>query len=134
LLGQARATSGEAALPARTARALLGLGLFSLAVMQPPLALFGFTAVPGDLLFAGLFALALIMALLGQLRPIVDRAYWFIGAYFVAMLASSLVSLSPAPAAAKLATQAYLLALPLLLCSMVRDERHLRSALRWWLA
>jgi hypothetical protein len=76
------------------------------------------------------------MALLGQLRPIVDRAYWFIGAYFVAMLASALVSPSPALAAAKLATQAYLLALalPLLLCSMVRDERHLRSALRWWLA
>lgn len=64
----------------RAARLLLGLGLFSLAVMQPPLLLLGFTAVPGDLLFAGLFALALVLVLLGQLRSVIDRAYWFIGA------------------------------------------------------
>ena len=123
-----------AALPVRLARLLLGLGLLSLALMQPPLALLGFTAVPGDLLFAGLFALALALSLLGQLRPVIDRAYGFIGAYFLAMLASAFVSPTPALAAAKLATQAYLLALPLLLSSLVTDEAALRRAVRWWLA
>ena len=128
-------TTGAAGRPAtRAAGLLLGFCLLGLALMQPPLPLLGFSAVPGDLLFAALFLFAAALVLRGRLPLVVDRAYGFIGAYFVAMLASAWVSPTPAHAAAKLATQAYLLALPLLLCSLVADERRLRAALRWWLA
>lgn len=127
------AASTRPAPSVRAARSLLGLCLLGLAFMQPAVPLLGFTAVPGDFLFAALFALGAVLVLLGPLRPVVDRAYWFIGAYFLAMFASAAASPAPAIAAAKLATQAYLLALPLILCSLVRDESSLRSAIRWWL-
>lgn len=112
---------------------LLLLYILCLPLMQPTVALFGFDAVAADFLFA---MSALAFALLFALRRtaiVADRAYAFIAAYLVAMLVSAAFADAPLGSAAKLLTQLYLLGIPLLVCSLVRDERTLRAAIFCWI-
>ena len=49
------------------------------------------------------------------------------------MAVSVVASDDPLRSALKLVTQIYLLSIPILVCSIVRDEATLRSIVRWWL-
>lgn len=118
----------------RCARQLLLLLVFSLAFMQPVVPALGFEAVATDLLFL-LTALALAASLAARQTPLAwDRAYLVLAVYFAALAVSAFASAEPARSAVKLATQVYLLALPVLVVSLVRDSAALRRALLWWLA
>jgi O-antigen ligase len=118
----------------RPARVLLFLFFFSLAFMQPPIPLLGFTSVPSDFLFLGLaIAWALLLAL-GRNRLVWDRAYLAITAYLLALIVSAVAAGVPSFSVVKLLTQLYLLSLPVIICSLVRDEATLRKAVSWWLA
>jgi O-antigen ligase len=116
------------------ARGLLFLFAVALPLMQPPLLLFGLTAAPVDALFAPLAFLSALLLLRRQIAPIRDPAFLFIAAYFGALLVSAFGSSEPLRSAAKLGTQLYLLALPLLVCLLVQGEQCLRRFVKWWLA
>ncbi len=114
------------------ARALLLLLLFSLAFMQPTFHLLGFTAGPSEIVFVPLLLMWLAALLSGQAPLRWNRAYWLLAAYFAALAVSSLQE--PRAAAPKLATQVYLLALPVLAEQLLRGREDLRRAVLAWLA
>lgn len=117
----------------RMPKLLLFLYIFCLPLMQPAVPLLGFTAVPADFLFVMLAAVFAVLFALGRVSIALDRAYVFIAAYLLAMLASAILADVPLASAYKLLTQLYLLSLPVLVCSLVRDEQSLRSAIMWWI-
>ena len=117
----------------RPARALLFLFIFSLSFMQPPIRLMGFKATVSDFVFLALASTWALLLLLGRSQLVWHRAYWFIGAYLMAMVLSAGAADVPA-SGYKLLTQLYLLSVPIIVCSLVRDERTLRLAILWWLA
>jgi len=118
----------------RLTRLLVLLFAFSMAFMQPPLRLLGFYSVPSDFIFLALAAIWALLVMQRQTPLVLDRGYYFIGAYFLAMLASAAARDVPLASATKLLTQLYLVSIPLLVCNLVRDETMLRHAVRWWLA
>lgn len=107
---------------------------FSLGFMQPPASIGSYTVVASDLIFVALAMLFALRVATKRVRLVTDRAYLFIGFYLAAMAASVLVSADIAAGAAKLATQLYLLALPVLLCCLVSSEAMLRRVVQAWLA
>jgi O-antigen ligase len=112
--------------------ALLLALIFSLAFMQPSWRLLGFAATPTDLLFVPL-ALAWAAAVATGAAPFRwNRAYWLLAAYFASMLLSGLGDLQAA--LPKLASQAYLLSLPVLVDQLISREPKLRRAVLAWLA
>lgn len=111
---------------------LLGL-TFSLAFMQPPVALLGFTAVPTDFLFV-ITVTAWVMALLHRSAPFVwSRAYAILAVYFVALAVSVVFSESPKISITKLLTQTYLLAMPVMVCNLVRNLKTFKLVIFSWL-
>lgn len=113
---------------------LLFLLIFSLAFMQPSIAVLGFAAVVTDLIFLGVIAAWAVLLIQRRALPIWDRAYIFIALYLLAMIASVPGSESPRVSVMKLLTQFYLASLPVVVCSLVRTEAQLRTAVRCWLA
>jgi hypothetical protein len=112
--------------------ALLLLLIFSLAFMQPYQRVLGFSATPTDLLFLPL-ALAWAAAAATGSAPFRWRnAYWLLIAYFAAMALSGLQDWRTA--LPKLASQAYLLSLPVLADQLITSQAQLKSAVRTWLA
>jgi len=118
----------------KTAQLLILLSAFSMGFMQPPVSLLGFIAVPGDFIFLALGALWTGLAISRRTPFIFDRAYYFLGAYLLAMAASAVARDVPLASAPKLLTQLYLVAIPVLVCNLVRDSDMLRHVVRWWLA
>ena len=114
--------------------ALVGIFLFAQAVMRPPVALIGFAAVPSDFLFLGLAAWAIADALRRRELPKWDPAMGWIALYFASLALATLTATNLPLAIAKLATQAYLFAIPLTLLALLRSMEELRFALRAWLA
>jgi O-antigen ligase len=107
---------------------------FALAFMQPAVPVLGFAAVPGDVLYALLIAFFAVALAAGRARVVGDRAHLFIALYLAALLVSFLASSDPQSTPAKLATQLYLLSMPVLLLSLVRSEDDLRRVVLAWLA
>ena len=108
--------------------------ILSLPLMKLSTRIGGFEVNATDLLFliaAGTWGLALLT---GRTTLRWHRLYWLLLVYFLAMLASAFASPQPMQAAFKLATQAYLLSLPVLGYSLIDSIDELRCALRWWLA
>lgn len=120
---------------ASAARGLLLLLIFSTAFMQPAFPVAGFTAVPTDLVFPAL-ALAFAWAvLIGQAPWPRSKVHWFFAAYFMALLLSALLSgTTGLRTVAKLASQVYLLSLPVIVAGLISSEGDLRRVLRAWLA
>lgn len=114
-----------------SARAALLLLIISLAFMKPTVALFGFNAGPTDFLFPLVALLWFAAWVSGQAPLRWNRAYWLLAAYLAAMALSGLQD--PGVAAPKLATQAYLLALPVLADQLLRTGEDLRRAVLAWL-
>jgi O-antigen ligase len=120
-------------LAAMFARPLLLALIFSLAFMQPAIGLFGFHAVATDLLYLLLVVAWLVHLALRRVKPVWHPGAWLLVAYFAAMALSLPGADDAGRALLKLLTQLYLLSLPLLVLSLVRDERDMRRALSWWL-
>lgn len=113
---------------------LLAALISSLAFMQPAITMLGYAAVPTDFLFITL-VLAWLWALgTGRITFIWDEAYWWLGLYFAAALASAVASDFPARSAPALLKQMYLLSLPVLVVNLVRTSADFQTAIRWWLA
>lgn len=129
----------DAAVPggaiAAAARGLLLLLIFSTAFMQPPFRIANFAVVPTDLVFLAL-ALAFAGAVLLRQAPWPSAAaYWLLAGYFSAMALSALLSdKASTHMLVKLASQIYLLSLPVIVAGLIRGEEDLRRALGIWLA
>lgn len=118
----------------KAARILFVLLIFSLPFMRYGREFGGLQALPTDLLYllcAAAFSLALLR---GETRLRWHRFFWVIAAYFAAMAASALAAEYPARSALKLATQAYLLSLPVLAYNLILGLGDLRRVVVWWLA
>lgn len=118
----------------RTRLALVGIFLFAQALMRPPVALIGFAAVPSDFLFIAVAVGAAADAVRRRSLPTWDPALGWIALYGASLIVATLTAADLPRAMAKLATQAYLLAIPLALVALVRSAADLKFALRAWLA
>ncbi|MDP8993847.1 MAG: O-antigen ligase family protein [Pseudomonadota bacterium] len=131
------ATPGEEARQGAIVRApqlLLGLFALSLPLANPSVPLLGYRVIAADFLFVALAAAWAATLAAGRTRFIWDRSYLLIAAYFAAVAASAVASEAPRTSAAKMLTQLYLVALPVLAINLVRDTAGLKALLRWWLA
>jgi O-antigen ligase len=119
---------------AALARGLLLLLIFSTAFMQPPFRVAGFLAVPTDLVFLPLALTFAAAVLLRQAPWPRAKVYWLLAAYFSAMALSALLSgAMDTHMLAKLASQIYLLSLPVIVAGLIRGEGDLKRALQVWL-
>ncbi len=119
---------------ARWAMAMLLLFTFSLAIMQPPMVLFGLLSAPPDLVFVLLAVVWAAALLLGQVRLKWHPAWWALLLYFAAMAISVPFAANPVTGAVKLGSQAYLLSLPIIANSLIGDHGDLKRLLRCWIA
>lgn len=108
--------------------------VFSLPFMKPHLDVGGLPAIASDaiyLLAAGTLALAILR---GGVRVGWDPLYAILLVYLAAMLLSAVASAQPSRVWLKLATQVYLLSLPVLAATVLRTTDDLKAAFRAWLA
>ena len=128
-------TAKQRALPAFDAAKLAFLFLVALLVwMKPLFAIGGLGVVPADLVFLAVATFWAVALLRGEVRPRWQPAFWLLLGYFAAIALSVTQSADPARSAFKLATQAYLLALPVLAYQLVTARDDLRRVFAVWLA
>jgi O-antigen ligase len=116
------------------ARICFALLIVSLAFARPALRIAGLWTAPTDFFFlltAGAWAAALLRR---ETRFRWHPIFWLLALYLAAMLLSGLFSTQPRVSAVKLATQVYLLTLPVLAYNLVETVSDLRRMLRFWLA
>jgi hypothetical protein len=115
--------------------ALAALALFVLAqpLFMPSLAIGGLRVIAADLLYAGVAAL-LLASLTGGVRPRWDRAFLPLAGWLAAMALSALLSIEPRRSAFKLATEIYLVSIPVAAVQLVRSEAALKRLIQAWLA
>jgi hypothetical protein len=113
---------------------LLLLFTFSLAIMQPPMVLFGLLSAPPDLVFVLLAVVWAAALLLGQVRLNWHPVWWALLLYFAAMAISVPFAANPVNGTVKLGSQAYLLSLPIIANSLIGDHGDLKRLLRCWIA
>ena len=108
--------------------------VFSTGFIRFGVPVFGFYAVPTDALFlltGGLWAAPLVAR---QTRLRWHGFFWLIAFYLAALAASALAAPDPERGLVKLATQLYLLSLPILAFNLIPDLRALRRAILVWVA
>lgn len=118
----------------RLARLFFLLLVLSLPLMNPALSVAGLRVTLTDLLY-------LITVLLWSAALATRSAhfrwhstFWLLLLYFAALLVSAIFSSDPERSAIKMATQAYLLSLPVLAFNLVDTEVEMGRVLRAWLA
>ena len=118
----------------RLAQASFMLLLFTTAIMRMGAVLLGFYAIIADAVYLLTLVLWAAALLSRQTTFRWHVFYWLILGYFVALAISALWSPDPVHGLTKLATQIYLLSLPVLAFNLVRDERALVRAIIVWVA
>src|SRR4051794_25971286 len=116
----------------RPAAAALALFVLAQPLFIPSLMLGGLRVIAADLVYAAAAAL-LLAALAGGLRLQWDRLFLPLAGWFAAMAVSALFSTEPRRSAFKLATELYLLSIPMLVLQLVRNEAVLKRLLQAWL-
>jgi O-antigen ligase len=117
----------------RAAGAALALFVVAQPVFMPSLSLGGLRVIAADLVYAAAAAL-LLAALAGGLRPRRDPLFLPLAGWLAAMAASALLSAEPRRSAFKLATELYLLSIPVAVVQLARGEAALKRLLQAWLA
>ena len=116
------------------AKTSLLLFAFSLFWMKDPLIIGGLPAIPADLIFL-VAAVPLPFAWLsGEARPIWSAGFVPLVLYFAALAISAIFAADPRTSAFKLATQAYLVAVPVLVYNLVESWDDLRRLLLAYVA
>lgn len=93
-----------------------------------------FWVVLSDAVFLGTAGLAGLAAATGQLRLRWHPFFWLLLFYFLALALSAVWSPDPARSGVKLASQAYLLSLPVLVWLLIPRETWLKRAATIWVA
>lgn len=119
---------------ANAGRILFYLALASLSFMRPGIDIGELSVVPTDVIAAAAGACWLGAVALDHAWFRWDRFFLLLLVYFTVMTASAVFGLGPLRGyAAKLASQAYLLGLPVLAVGLLSTERQVRTATRAWL-
>jgi O-antigen ligase len=118
---------------AQVGRVLVYLAIASLAFMRPQVKLGGLAVVPTDLIAALAGLCWLLACALERRLPRFERFHALLLLYFLAMAISALFAPQPLDRAVKLASEAYLLGLAVLVWGLLVDQEHLRRASRAWL-
>jgi len=108
--------------------------VFALFWMKTPLWLNGMPAIVCDLVYLVAAAAWLVAFVTGRTKLHWHPAFWLLILYFAAMLLSGMFSPDPRTSAIKLATQLYLLSLPVLVFNLVRTSSDFRRMSVAWLA
>jgi O-antigen ligase len=116
----------------RPAAAALALFVLAQPVFIPSLMIGGLRVIAAELVYAAAAAL-LLAAFASGLRARWDDLYWPLAGWFAAMAVSALLSTEPRRSAFKLATEFYLLSIPMLVLQLVRSEEALKRLLLAWL-
>ena len=128
-----RPSKGEKALVS-ISHNLLFIMLFSLGFMRPQLDFSSLAVVPSDGLAVALGSCWLAAIAFGQKMPRWHAAYWFFAAYFCAMVVSAICADAPfMEFLPRLAGEAYLIVLPVIVMAMVDNLDILRFACLGWL-
>lgn len=114
-------------------RSLL-LFCFALFWMKKPLVVNGLPAVPADLIFLVASLSWATAVLTGAVKLHWHNGFWPLLTYFAALSVSALFSTDPQTSAFKLATQAYLIAVPVLTYNLVQGWADLRQLFRAYVA
>jgi O-antigen ligase len=117
----------------RAAWAALALFVLAQPVFMPSLVLGGLRVIAADLVYAAVAAL-LLASLAGGAEPRWDRAFLPLAGWLAAMALSALLSTEPRRSAFKLATEIYLLSIPVAVVQLVRGEDALKRLIHAWLA
>ena len=118
----------------RFAKAALLLLVFSLPFTKHGVTIGGLHATATDFLYLVVVAALLAAVVKGEARLRWINGFAILIAYFAAMLASVLVAGMLAGATPKLASQLYLLSLPVIAYALIDDQDELRRLFRVWLA
>lgn len=118
----------------KIAQAAFLLLVFSLAFMKEGVSIGGLLAGPTDLFFLATAAALGLAILAGDARLRWHRLFLVLIAYFAAMAVSVIASPEPERGWFKLATQLYLLSLPLLAYTLIDSAERLRAVVLAWLA
>src|SRR5437867_527561 len=118
----------------KAAKIALLLFVFALGFMKPYTYVRGLPAITADLVYLVAATCAAVAVATGKVRLRWDPLYGFLLLYFAAMVISALAAEDQARAWFKLATQVYLLSLPLLTATLVETEDELKTVFRVWLA
>jgi O-antigen ligase len=115
--------------------ALAALAVFVLAqpVFMPSLSIGGLRVIAADLLYAAAAAFLLASVAAGA-RPRRDRAFLPLAFWLAAMALSALLSTEPRRSAFKLATELYLLSIPVAVVQLALGEAALKRLVHAWLA
>lgn len=123
-----------AASPTTASQRLLFGFVVLLPFANPSIDLLGYRAIAPDFLFIAL-VITFAAELVTRRRHFVwDNSYWFLLLYLAALTASLIASKAPMTSAAKLLTQFYLIALPVIAVNLIQDDGALRKVLNCWLA
>lgn len=112
----------------------LAVYVFTLCWMKTPVWVSGMPAIVCDLVYLVAAAAWLVAMLTGRAKLHWHPAFWLLILYFAAMLLSGIFSPDPRTSAIKLATQVYLLSLPVLVFNLVRTSDDFRRMSMAWLA
>ena len=107
--------------------------VFALFWMKTPLWLNGMPAIVCDLVYLVAAAAWLVAFVTGRAKLHWHPAFWLLVLYFAAMVLSAIFSPDPRTSAIKLATQVYLLSLPVLVFNLVRTGNDFRRISAAWL-
>ncbi len=110
------------------------LMVFALGWMKTPLTIHGLPAFPMDFAFVAAASLWLVALVRKEISLRFHWVFWLLLAYFAAMALSAFNSDDPQRTAFKLATQLYLLALPVITFNLFRTLADLKRVFAWWLA
>jgi len=113
----------------RAAAAAMALYVLAQPVFMPSLNLGGLRVIAADLVYPAA-AVLLLMAV----RPRWDPLFLPLAGWLAAMAVSALLSTEPRRSAFKLATEIYLLSIPVAVVQLVRGEAALKRLLQAWLA
>ena len=110
------------------------IAIFSIGFMKPLIFVSNQRLSPVDLLFPLTALLVLASMIVGQISVKFDRSYLYFGAYFGAMLISSIFSLDPTLSFKKLLGEAYLIGLAVLVIVQTTTDSRFRQVSLAWLA
>ncbi|MEA3060250.1 MAG: hypothetical protein QOJ94_31 [Sphingomonadales bacterium] len=117
----------------RAAQAALGLFVLAQPVFMPSLAIGGLRVVAADPVYAAV-AVLLLATFAGGVGPRWDRSFPPLAGWLAAMAVSALLSTEPRRSAFKLATEIYLVGIPVAVVQLVRREATLKRLIQAWLA
>ena len=118
----------------RLAKTAFLLLIFSLPFMKHGVLAGGLGIIPADALFLVAAAAFGVAVVTGKAQVRWNAPYTVLALYLTAMLVSLMGSVEPQSAALKLASQVYLLSLPVLAYCLLDSRDELRRVFRWWLA